>query len=88
MGSDTWYASDYYRRRERDAAITRIGSGSRLDSNAGAAELAARPVEELLADPRLPDDTRLWTALQAASRGGTWGGCVYDLDAILQKLQG
>ena len=56
-----------------------------LDSNAGAAELAARPAEELSADPRLPDDTRLWAALQAAG-GGTWGGCVYDPDAILKKL--
>jgi hypothetical protein len=33
----------------------------------------------------LPDDTRLWAALQQAS-GGTWGGCVYDADAIVQKL--
>jgi hypothetical protein len=28
------------------------------------------------ARPRLPDDTRLWAALQQVS-GGTWGGCVY-----------
>ena len=32
-----------------------------------------------------PDDTRLWAALQRAS-GGTWGGCVYDVDAIISKL--
>ena len=30
--------------------------------------------------------TRLWAALQSAS-GGTWGGCVYDTDAIVVKLQ-
>ena len=35
----------------------------------------------------LPDDTRLWAALQAAS-GGTWGGCVYDVEAIVKKLTG
>ena len=34
----------------------------------------------------LPDDTRLWAALQQAS-GGTWGGCVYDVDKIVDKLQ-
>ncbi|MEY2844659.1 MAG: hypothetical protein RL076_205 [Chloroflexota bacterium] len=40
---------------------------------------------DLSAHPKLPDDTRLWAALQHAS-GGTWGGCVYDVDAILAKL--
>jgi len=33
----------------------------------------------------LPDDTRLWAALQQAG-GGTWSGCVFDVDAIVQKL--
>ncbi|MDA0659175.1 MAG: YjhG/YagF family D-xylonate dehydratase [Planctomycetota bacterium] len=41
----------------------------------------------LQADPRLPDDTRLWAALQQVG-GGTWGGCVYDVDRIVQILQG
>jgi len=36
--------------------------------------------------PKLPDDTRLWAALQEAS-GGTWGGCVYDVDAIVETLR-
>ena len=35
---------------------------------------------------KLPADTRLWAALQAAS-GGTWGGCVYDVDSIIAQLQ-
>jgi dihydroxyacid dehydratase/phosphogluconate dehydratase len=35
--------------------------------------------------PDLPDDTRLWAALQNAS-GGSWGGCVYDAEAVAQKL--
>jgi hypothetical protein len=34
----------------------------------------------------LPDDTRLWAALQNAS-GGTWGGCVFDVDAIIELLE-
>ena len=41
---------------------------------------------DLTGDPRLPADTRLWAALQAAS-GGTWGGCVYDTDRILELLE-
>jgi hypothetical protein len=34
----------------------------------------------------LPDDTRLWAALQQAS-GGTWGGAVYDVDRIIEILE-
>jgi len=36
-------------------------------------------------DPDVPDDTRLWAALQQVG-GGTWGGCVYDVDKILKTL--
>ena len=35
--------------------------------------------------PQLPDDTKLWAALQQVS-GGTWGGCVYDVELITKKL--
>jgi hypothetical protein len=49
--------------------------------------LARRPSrDDLAADPALPADTRLWAALQAAC-GGTWGGCVFDADAIQQRLR-
>lgn len=49
--------------------------------------LASRdPHPDLAPHPQLPDDTRLWAALQAAS-GGTWSGCVYDVDKITQVLQ-
>lgn len=44
------------------------------------------PHPKLSPDPDLPDDTRLWAALQALG-GGTWGGCVYDTDAILSALE-
>jgi putative YjhG/YagF family dehydratase len=51
-----------------------------------AATFAARPMRaDLHADPNLPDDTRLWAALQQAS-GGIWGGCVYDAESIIRKL--
>lgn len=54
----------------------------------GTTILAARePHPELAPHPDLPDDTRLWAALQAAG-GGTWGGCVYDVEAITTRLRG
>jgi hypothetical protein len=50
-------------------------------------ELAARPPHPNLApDPDLPDDTRLWAALQEAS-GGPWAGAVYDVDRIVRFLE-
>jgi hypothetical protein len=53
---------------------------------AGEDELARRPLRDDLApDPDLPRETRLWAALQDAS-GGTWGGCVFDDAAILERL--
>jgi len=49
-------------------------------------EIAARPINpELKPDPRVPADTRLWAALQSAS-GGSWGGCVYDVDRITELM--
>lgn len=47
---------------------------------------AREPHPGLHPHPQLPDDTRLWAALQAAS-GGTWAGCVYDADRIIEVLQ-
>jgi dihydroxyacid dehydratase/phosphogluconate dehydratase len=51
------------------------------------AELARRTLRsDLAADPALPNDTRLWAALQNAS-GGPWGGSVYDVDRIVGLLE-
>jgi xylonate dehydratase len=36
--------------------------------------------------PDLPDDTRLWAALQSIC-GGTWGGSVYDVDEIIRVIE-
>jgi len=55
-------------------------------AEAGAHILASRPPRpDLAPDPKLPDDTRLWAALQDAS-GGPWGGSVFDVDRILEVL--
>lgn len=49
--------------------------------------LATRPTRpDIAPHPRLPDDTRLWAALQRVS-GGTWSGCIYDVDRIIQVLE-
>ena len=68
-------------------SIDLVGHGS---EHFGAAEgervLAERqPRPDLSPDEALPDDTRLWAALQSVG-GGTWGGCVYDVEAILNAL--
>ena len=58
-----------------------------LTPKQGAEVLSGRECPPGLAPhPELPDDTRLWAALQDAS-GGTWGGCVFDADAILKRLR-
>ena len=57
------------------------------DIEEGTRILAARSSRsDLAADPALPDDTRIWAALQDVS-GGTWGGAVYDANAILKVIQ-
>ncbi len=49
--------------------------------------LAERPLRSDLAPhPSLPDDTRLWAAMQEIG-GGTRGGCVFDVDAIVETLK-
>ncbi|MFB9280163.1 YjhG/YagF family D-xylonate dehydratase [Cohnella cellulosilytica] len=69
-------------------SVNFIGTAdARCTKEEGARLLAERDVHpELRPDPRLPDDTRLWAALQAAS-GGLWRGSVYDADRIIAVLQ-
>jgi xylonate dehydratase len=71
-----------------EGTVNLVGDTSAIhDAAWGTAELAKRsPWPDLQADPGLPDDTRLWAALQHAS-GGVWGGCVYDADRILDALK-
>ena len=67
--------------------INLVGAdGVTLDSTTCEALLRDRPRHPGLAPhERLPDDSRLWAALQRAS-GGTWAGCVYDVDRIVAAL--
>jgi putative YjhG/YagF family dehydratase len=70
-----------------EGSVNLVGHGADLFGPAeGGRVLAARPMRpDLEPDPALPPETRLWAALQQVS-GGTWGGCVYDTDAILKAL--
>ncbi|QDT54972.1 Dihydroxy-acid dehydratase [Caulifigura coniformis] len=60
---------------------------ARVTHEQGAEILAGRdPAVTLHADPELPPETKLWALLTQLS-GGTWGGCVYDTDAVAGALQ-
>ena len=60
--------------------------GVLFEREAGAALLAQREADpRMTPDERLPLDTRLWALLQNAS-GGTWGGCVYDVERVAERL--
>lgn len=74
-------------RNQLEGSIDLVGEGNALfGSEEGVRVLAKRaPRTDLAPDPNLPADTRLWAALQRVS-GGTWGGCVYDVDAIVARL--
>jgi putative YjhG/YagF family dehydratase len=57
------------------------------DADEGARVLDARSLRDDLApDPALPPETRLWAMLQDAG-GGTWAGCVFDVEAIGARLK-
>ena len=73
--------------RNLKGQINLVGEGDRsFDADEGARVLAAREARpDLAPDADLPEDTRLWAALQRAG-GGTWGGCVYDVDEIIRLL--
>src|SRR5688572_26772966 len=62
-------------------------AGQALDALACTALLEQRgPHPGLAPHAALPADTRLWAALQRAS-GGTWAGCVYDVDRIVATIE-
>ncbi|HSB01317.1 MAG TPA: dihydroxy-acid dehydratase, partial [Anaerolineales bacterium] len=74
-------------RTELSGRIDLVGDDDRrFEADEGARVLARRPPHpDLGPNPALPADTRLWAALQNVS-GGTWGGCVYDVDKIIERL--
>ena len=67
--------------------IDLVGHGEEIfGAEEGERLLAGRDLRpDLAPEEELPDDTRLWAALQQAG-GGTWGGCVYDADEIVKLL--
>jgi putative YjhG/YagF family dehydratase len=70
-------------------SVDLVGEGTTIyGPEEGTRVLAARPPRaDLAPHPALPADTRLWAALQQVG-GGTWGGCVFDVDAIVAALAG
>jgi xylonate dehydratase len=75
-------------RHRLEGTVDLVGAGERrFTPEEGARVLAARaPRPDLAPNPALPEDTRLWAALQCAG-GGTWAGCVYDADRIIAALK-
>jgi putative YjhG/YagF family dehydratase len=72
-------------RNQLEGTVNLLGpDGTRESGTALLNQRAPRP--DLAPDPSLPDDTRLWAALQDVS-GGAWGGSVFDVDEILRVIE-
>ncbi|MCB8976605.1 MAG: YjhG/YagF family D-xylonate dehydratase [Ardenticatenaceae bacterium] len=74
-------------RQQLTGRIDFVGTADQsLPPDEAAVLLQQRPFHpHLQPHPALPDDTRLWAALQRAS-GGVWSGCVYDVDRIIEVI--
>jgi putative YjhG/YagF family dehydratase len=74
-------------RQTLEGSINIVGDArGAVGADEAAGVLALRePHPDLAPDPALPDDTRIWAALQDAS-GGTWGGAVFDAESILRVI--
>ena len=71
-------------RNRLEGTINLLGPDDTVE--AGTSLLQSRPLRpDLRADKDLPDDTRLWAALQDIG-GGAWGGAVYDVERILEVI--
>ena len=75
-------------RNELNGSVNLIGTADKDLTPAEADQLLASRgrLEGLAEDAALHDDTRLWAALQKVG-GGTWGGCVYDVEKIVETLE-
>jgi xylonate dehydratase len=74
-------------RKENVGSVDFVGECDRNFSAAEGADILSRRAlrKDLAPNPALPDDTRLWAAMQLAG-GGTWAGCVYDTERIVAAL--
>ncbi|MEM6980555.1 MAG: YjhG/YagF family D-xylonate dehydratase, partial [Planctomycetota bacterium] len=71
-------------RRTQQASVDLVAT---VDGVSPEAALASRGTFEGLApEAEMPDDTRLWAAMQRIG-GGAWGGSVYDVDRIIEALE-
>jgi xylonate dehydratase len=75
-------------RSKLEGSVQLVGEGDEsFGAEEGARRLGSRtPRPDLAPHPEMPADTRLWAALVTAS-GGVWGGCVYDVDQIVSRLE-
>lgn len=75
-------------RKRLAGSIDLVGHGDTIfGAQEGTRILSERPMRpDLAADENLPEDTLLWAVLQSVS-GGVWGGCVYDVDAIVEVIR-
>jgi len=72
-------------RLEGSVNLVQVGDVALPGESAAALLRERAPHDGLAPHPQLPDDTRLWAALQRAS-GGTWAGCVFDVDQIIEVI--
>ncbi len=74
-------------RRNLTGSIQLVGEEhQRYSPEQAARVLNDRPLHpDLKPADHLPEDTRLWAALQNVS-GGTWAGCIFDVEKILAAL--
>lgn len=71
---------------DRNTLDGRVDLVATIDGTDPIEALQTRPIAEGLdRDENIPDDTRLWAALQQVG-GGSWGGCTYDVDKIIETL--
>jgi xylonate dehydratase len=78
----------YINTKELEGHLHFLGTpNNEVTPEEGSAILAKRLVNpDINPSAQLPDDTRLWAALQSVS-GGTWNGCIYDVDRIIEVLK-
>lgn len=71
-----------------EGSLNFIGTeDNKLTYEEGAKVLSEREVHPgVQPDKDLPEDTRLWAALQDVA-GGTWNGNIYDIDRIIEVLE-
>jgi putative YjhG/YagF family dehydratase len=74
-------------RQTLEGTVNLVGeAGAVVSAAEGSRILNERPLRpDLAPDASLPDDTRIWAALQDVS-GGPWRGAVYDCESILKVI--